>query len=213
MAIPMFDLDADEQLRNLSKRHLENVSSFLSTLLTNNKNTSRTRANQNERRLWTYAKSRLFQLQGSKNTSEIGKRAKGRIASKGGSKVTCPKCPNPALVSLVNVKKFLRGPGKSKSILRLTYECDLCRSVVRRKVTLFKNSKVTYDPSTKSEDAFKSNRRQSSSLLINTSSSPGTKLPSNSPSFSNLNKLLLRRRSGVDAKTGLLDFLLECNKK
>ena len=215
MATSQLDSHADEQLRNLSEGHLRNVSSFLSTLLANNKNTSHNRANQNERRLWIYAKCRLFQLQGTRNTSEIARKQRSNIGSNIGKKIVCRKCPNPAFVNLVNIKKFLRRADKSKSILRLSYKCDLCRCIVRRRITLFKHSNVTHGVSKITKSKFhssKSDCRQSSSLLINSSSS-SNKLACDSPSLTNLHKLLSRRRSGVDAKTGLLDFLLECNKK
>lgn len=236
MATSILDLDADEEVRNLSKRHLENVSSFLSTLLTNKKNTFTSRKeNQNERRLWTYAKSRLFQLEGNKKTSEIGR----KYRTNNGDQIVCPKCPNPTGINLVRVKKFLKGPGKNKSILRLSYMCDLCHYVLRKKITLTKRSRGEGSKNNNNKDNINTNNKKnnrknnmkyndtftrnsktrfsthtnsSSQMLINTSSS-SNKLASDSPSLSNLQKLLGRRRSGIDAKTGLLDFLLECNKK
>lgn len=223
MATSIGDSHADEDLRNLGKSHLENVSFFLSTLLRDNINISlssshktrkcemkKDQVNQNTRRLWTYAKCRMLQLQGgSKCIHETYRKLhqqQKNVTQKRGNKktsITCRKCLNPSIMRLMKVRKFIHKV-KGKRILRFSYKCDLCHSIQRRKVTLKKNQAA-------SENIVK--RPSSSSQLNPVASVFKKKLVHHSTSMDNLNKLLHQRRSGIDAKTGLLDFLLECNKK
>ena len=207
--------DAVDELRNLSKSHLENVSFYLSNLLSNNMargEMKQDHVNQNTRRLWIYAKCRMLQLHGgSKCIHETYRKLhqqQQNVTQKRGNKqtsITCRKCLNPSIIRLMKVKKFIHKVN-GKCILRFSYKCDLCHSIQRRKVTV----KATKAPSENIPDK----RPSSSSCRLNSAASVSKKkLVHHSSSMDNLNKLLHQRRSGIDAKTGLLDFLLECNKK